>query len=121
MEKTTEKRTAILPIIRLTPSEKIAIDNEFKGAPFPNKSAFLRYKLLNKKYSEYKKMEYEAEIAAGKMVTQLNQLGNNINQIARRLNSQKEENLKKKEVVILASTAKLLLQIKKILTQNIEK
>lgn len=118
MEKTTEKRTAILPIIRLTPSEKIAIDDEFKSAPFPNKSAFLRYKLLNKKYSAYKKLEYEAEIAAGKMVTQLNQLGNNINQIAKRLNSQNADNLKKEELVLVATTAKLLLQIKKILTHN---
>lgn len=120
MHEKKEQRTARLPEIRLTPSEKRAVMDEYKTAHYPNRASFIRAKILDKTYSVYKEKEYEAEIAAGKLMTELNRLGNNINQIAKALNSHKDKKLKKEELLLIGATAKLLLQIKQILSRETE-
>ncbi|MEM6320988.1 MAG: plasmid mobilization relaxosome protein MobC [Bacteroidota bacterium] len=116
MNKKREQRTERLPEIRLTPSEKKAVMEEYKSAKYPNRATFIRAKILDKTYSSYKEKELEAEIAAGKLVTELNQLGNNINQIAKVLNTYKDGKIRQEELLVIGATAKLLLQIKEILT-----
>jgi len=118
MEQTEIKRTARLSEIRLTPAEKNAIMDEYAAAHYPSKSSFIRAKLLDTKYSEYRKKQFEAEIAAGNMITELNRLGNNINQIAKAMNTYKDGKIRKEELQILAINAKLLLAIKKILEEG---
>ncbi len=116
MQEKREKRTEILPYIRLTPSEKKAIIKEYKAAKYPNRAAFVRAKLLDKTKLRYKEKVLDAEIAAGKLVTELNRLGNNINQIAKVLNTYKDGKIRQEELLVIGVTAKLLLQIKQILT-----
>ncbi|MEM1118974.1 MAG: plasmid mobilization relaxosome protein MobC [Bacteroidota bacterium] len=118
MSKKREKRTEILPYIRLTPSEKKAIIAEYKATKYPNRAAYIRAKLLEKTTFRYKEKVLDAEIAAGKLVTELNRLGNNINQIAKVLNTYKDGKMRQEELMTIATTAKLLLQIKQILTQD---
>lgn len=118
MQKEREKRTEILPYIRLTPSEKRTIIAEYEATKYPNRAAYIRAKLLEKTKFKYKEKVLDAEIAAGKLVTELNRLGNNINQIAKVLNTYKDGKMRKEELLIIAATAKLLLQIKQILTRE---
>lgn len=115
MSEKREKRTEILPYIRLTPSEKKEILAEYETAKYPSRAAFVRAKLLEKTTLRYNEKVLDAEIAAGKLVTELNRLGNNINQIAKELNRKKDGKIEQEALLIIAATAKLLLQIKQIL------
>lgn len=47
MQKTTQKRSARLPFVRLTPEEKEQIRKDYLASPFTNQSAYMRYKLLD--------------------------------------------------------------------------
>lgn len=116
MKEKREKRTEILPYLRLTPSEKKAIIAEYNATKYPNRATFIRAKLLEKVIFKRKEKVLDAEIAAGKLVNELNKLGNNVNQIAKALNTYKDGKMSKEELLVLATTAKLLLKIKDILT-----
>lgn len=120
MKKLRLKRTARLPEIRLFESEKTTIEEEFKTSFYTNKSEFIRAKLLDKTYSEYRQKQYEAEIIVGKFLPQLNKMGANINQIAKRLNGENAGKIKKEELLVLVSSIKLMAQVKEILTKNTE-
>ena len=48
-------------------------------------------------------------------MNEVQKLGININQIAKRLNTFKEDSLQKNEIVLVGTTAKLLIRIEKIL------
>ena len=120
MAEKREKRTEILPYIRLTPSEKKAIIAEYKVTKYPNRATFIRAKLLEKTTFRRKEKELDAEIAAGKLVTELNSVGNNINQIAKVLNTYKDGKMSRDQLLVLVSAVKLLSKIKHILTGEVE-
>ena len=120
MQVKKEQRTERLPEIRLTPSEKQAVMEEYNAAHYPNRASFIRAKILDRTFSDYKLKEYEAEIAAGKMMTELSRMGNNINQIAKVLNTYKDGKMRKEELLLVGATAKLLLKIKQILSREAE-
>lgn len=120
MTEKREKRTEILPYIRLTPSEKKAIIAEYKATKYPNRATFIRAKLLEKNTFRRKEKELDAEIAAGKLVTELNRVGNNINQIAKVLNTYKDGKMSRDQLLVLVSAVKLLSKIKHILTGEVE-
>ncbi len=117
MKETEEKRTAILPIIRLKPSEKTAIDTEFEQSFYSNKSEFIRYKLLDKTYSKYRQQRFEATIKAGELLDALGKMGNNINQIAKVLNTYKDGKMKREELLVMVSAIKLIGRVKKIIEE----
>lgn len=116
MEKKREKRTEILPYLRLTPSEKKQIIAEYEVSKYPNRATFIRAKLLEKVIFKRKEKVLDAEIAAGKLVNELNKLGNNVNQIAKVLNTYKDGKMSRDQLLVLVSTVKLLSKIKNILT-----
>ena len=120
MKKSRQKRTERLPEIRLFASEKAAIEQEFKTSFYTNKSEFIRAKLLDKTYSRYRQKQYEAEIIVGKFLPELNKIGANINQVAKRLNAKNDGIIKKEELLVLVSAIKLIAQVKEILTENTE-
>lgn len=120
MKKLRLKRTERLPEIRLFAAEKATIEEEFKTSFYTNKSEFIRAKLLDKTYSTYRQKQYEAEIAVGKFLPQLNKMGANINQIAKRLNAGNDGKIEKEELLVLVSAIKLIAQVKEILTENTE-
>ena len=117
MEETEEKRTIILPTIRLKPSEKTAIDTEFGRSFYSNKSEFLRYKLLDKTYSEYRQKRFEAVIKVGELLDALSKIGNNVNQIAKALNTYKDGKMKREELLVMVSAIKLIGSVKDILEE----
>lgn len=121
MEKKRLKRKERLSEIRLSKSEKEAIETEFNSSFYTNKSEFIRAKLLDKTYSEYRKKQYEAEIVVGKLLPQINKMGANINQIAKQLNAANDGIIKKEELLVIVSAIKLMAQVKEILTENTEK
>lgn len=113
-------RTKLLQKVRLTLHEKLMLDKEFSKSFFAKKADFIRYKLFDKTYSEYRQKQYEAEIAAGALIDELSKLGNNVNQIAKRMNTYKDDSLNKNEVLLIGATAKLLLRIQKTLANDSE-
>ena len=120
MKETEEKRTAILPIIRLKPSEKTAIDTEFERSFYSNKSEFIRYKLLDKTYSKYRQQRFEATIKAGELLDALGKIGNNVNQIAKVLNTYKDGKMRREELLVIVSAIKLIGKVKEILEETPE-
>ena len=120
MDKKKEKMTASIPRLRLTPSDKKIIIAEYKAAKYPNRASYIRAKLLEKVKFKRKEKILDAEIAAGKLVNELNSLGNNINQIAKVLNTYKDGKMSRDQLLVLVATVKLLSKIKNILTGEIE-
>lgn len=120
MEETQEKRTIILPTIRLKPSEKAAIDAGFERSFYSNKSEFLRYKLLDKTYSEYRQKRFEARIKTGELLDALAKIGNNVNQIAKVLNTYKDGKMRREELLVMVSAIKLIGKVKEILEETPE-
>jgi len=110
-----EKRSETLMNVRLTKAEKALLKKEYLESPFGKKADFIRFKLFDTTYSDYRKKQYEAEIAAGLLMNEIQKLGTNINQIAKRLNTFKEDRLQKNEIILIGRTAKLLVRIEKIL------
>ena len=110
-----DRRSETLMNVRLTKEEKALLKQEYSTSPFGKKADFIRFKLFDTKYSEYRRKQYEAEIAAGLLMNEVQKLGTNMNQIAKRLNTFKEDNLQKNEIVLVGTTAKLLIRIEKIL------
>ena len=120
MEETEEKRTIILSTIRLKSSEKAAIDAEFEQSFYSNKSEFLRYKLLDKTYSKYRQQRFEATIKAGELLDALGKIGNNVNQIAKVLNTYKDGKMRREELLVMVSAIKLIGKVKEILEETPE-
>jgi len=120
MDKKKEKMTASFPRLRLTPSDRATIMAEYKATKYPNRAAYIRAKLLEKVQFKRKEKILDAEIAAGKLVNELNSLGNNINQIAKVLNTYKDGKMSRDQLLVLVATVKLLSKIKNILTGETE-
>jgi len=105
-----EKRSETLMNVRLTKAEKALLKKEYLESPFGKKADFIRFKLFDTTYSDYRKKQYE-----GLLMNEIQKLGTNINQIAKRLNTFKEDRLQKNEIILIGRTAKLLVRIEKIL------
>ena len=116
MKEIPKRRSARLPEIRLYPEEKAAIESEFSDSFYSNKSEFIRYKLLDKRYSKYRQQRFEATIKAGELLDALGKIGNNVNQVAKVLNTYKDGKMSRDQLLVLVSTVKLLSKIKNILT-----
>ncbi len=110
-----ERRTETLMNVRLTKEEKARLFKEFSKSHFSKQATFIRFKLFETKYTDYRRKQYEAEIAAGKLINEVQKLGVNINQIAKRLNTYKDDDVHKSELLLVGATAKLLLRIENIL------
>ena len=120
MEETPKRRSARLPEIRLYPEEKAAIELEFSTSFYSNKSEFIRYKLLDKTYSKYRQQRFEATIKAGELLDALGKIGNNVNQIAKVLNTYKDGKMRREELLVLVSAIKLIGKVKEILEETSE-
>ena len=110
-----DRRSEQLINVSLTKEEKALLNKEYSKSPFGKKADFIRFKLFDTTYSDYRKKQYEAEISAGLLMNEVHKLGININQIAKRLNTFKEDSLQKNEIFLVGTTAKLLIRIEKIL------
>ena len=120
MEELPKRRSARLPEIRLYPEEKAAIEMEFNASFYSNKSEFIRYKLLDKTYSKYRQQRFEATIKAGELLDALGKIGNNVNQIAKVLNTYKDGKMRREELLVMVSAIKLIGKVKDILEETPE-
>ena len=93
MNKKKEKRSEKLYRIRLTPSEKSALLVEYKDAFQPTFAEFVRHKLLSKEISAAHQRKFEAYIKIGNLRQELNAIGVNVNQIAKRMNTYDEQGI----------------------------
>lgn len=111
-------RTEKLYQVRLTPKEKQELEDEFSASFFPYRSELLRYKLLGKTYCPIKAKQFERVIAAGEFLEELNQKGNEVNQIAKRMNTYKDGKIMRQELLTLVDVVKLLGKIEDVLTDK---
>ena len=84
---------------------------------YNNKSEFIRYKLLDKTYSKYRQQRFEATIKAGELLDALGKIGNNVNQIAKVLNTYKDGKMRREELLVMVSAIKLIGKVKAILEE----
>ena len=75
--------------IRLTEMEYLLLEGEFQSAPFSTKSQFIRAKLFSKNISKQHQNRHQAFLAAAKMNTEINKIGNNFNQLVHGINTYK--------------------------------
>ncbi|MFK7980901.1 MAG: plasmid mobilization relaxosome protein MobC [Saprospiraceae bacterium] len=120
MKEIPKRRSARLPEIRLYPEEKAAIETEFEQSFYSNKSEFIRYKLLDKTYSKYRQQRFEAIIKAGELLDDLGKIGNNVNQVAKVLNTYKDGKMRREELLVMVSAIKLIGKVKEILEETPE-
>jgi len=90
MNKYGEKKTAILAGMRITESEKLALQKAYKESNYFSMSAYIRHKLLDEQELSEKDIAVikvaDQEIAAGSYLPELGEMGNKVNQIAKRMN-----------------------------------
>ena len=115
MSKKREKRSEKLYRIRLTPSEKSALLLEYKDAFQPTFAEFIRHKLLSKEISVAHQRKFEAYIKIGNLRQELNAIGVNVNQIAKRMNTYDEAGIISNDRKMLAKLRERLELINTIL------
>jgi len=71
MQKTTPKRSARLPFVRLTQEEKEQFENDYLASSFTSKSAYLRYKLLESEDAGISNKELEEVLLLGSFVDEM--------------------------------------------------
>lgn len=120
MRKSKEKKTAILSGIRATESEKLALQKAYREANYFSLAAYMRHKLLDEEELTEEDIAVikvaDREIAAGNYLPELRQMGNKVNQIAKRMNTFKDGIMLNEELLTLVESVKLLLKVKKTLT-----
>jgi hypothetical protein len=115
MKEKRKVRTEKLYQVRLTPNEKEELEEEFLTSFFPSRSELFRYKLLNKTYCPVKEKQFEKIVMVGGFSEELNQIGDKINQIAKRMNTYKDGKIMKQELLTLVEMIKILGKFKDIL------
>jgi hypothetical protein len=120
MNKSGEKKTENLGGIRLTKSEKLALQKAYREKNYFSLSAYMRHRLLDEQELSEKDIAVikvaDQEIATGNYLPELGQMGDKVNQIAKRMNTFKDGVMLHEELLTLVESVKLLLKIKKTLT-----
>ena len=111
------KRTLFLPSVRITPAELSILREEFKGSFQASFSDFVRHKLMSKKISEAHQRKFDAYIKIGNLRQELNSIGVNINQIAKRMNTYDEKGIIGSDRKMLAALREQLALINTILNR----
>ena len=120
MNKPREKKTEILGGIRVTESENLAIQKAYREENYFSLAAYMRHKLLDDQELSEEDIAVikvaDQEIATGNYLPELGQMGDKVNQIAKRMNTFKDGVMLHEELLTLVESVKLLLKIKKTLT-----
>jgi len=118
MRKNRKRRTEKLYQVRLTLREKQELEEEFAASFFPSRSELFRYKLFSKTYCPVKEKQFEKVIKAGGFSEELEQIGNKVNQIAKRMNTYKDGKIMEQELLTLVDMIKLIGNMKSVLTKE---
>jgi len=98
-----EKRTTVLPVIRVSPSEKKAIKEAFLSSSFPSQSAFIRYKVLTTAEKKDSSVALKEELRKADLLDSLQKIEATILQITKLRNLKKEKEADRKELLLYAS------------------
>ena len=117
MNKQRENRTTYIPRIRLTSEEKLRVMEEYQNTYHPSLAAYVREKLLCTKITSFYKKKIETLQELGQFRTDLVRIGNNINQIAKALNTYKYDTVTKEDRETLLQLLQMLEKIFAILNK----
>ncbi len=119
MNKFREKRTENLGILHVTKSEKLELQKAYREANYFSLSAYMRHRLLDEQELSEEDIAVikraDQEVAAGNYVPELGQMGDKVNQIAKRMNTFKDGIMHREELLTLVDLIKLLSKVKKTL------
>jgi Bacterial mobilisation protein (MobC). len=118
MKKQKKNKTATIPKIRITAAEKARIMEEFGNTYHSSLSAYVREKVLAKEITNYHKKKIDTLRELAQFRNELIRTGNNINQIARMVNTYKDGNLTAEQHKVLRQLlgpyAQIMLTLDKI-------
>lgn len=119
MNKFREKRTENLGVLHVTKSEKLELQKAYREANYFSLSAYMRHRLLDEQELSEEDIAVikraDQEVAAGNYVPELGQMGDKVNQIAKRMNTFKDGIMHREELLTLVDLIKLLSKVKKTL------
>ena len=118
MREKRKRRTEKLYQVRLTLREKQELEEEFAASFFPFRSELFRYKLFSKTYCPVKEKQFEKIIKAGDFLEELEQVGNKINLIAKRMNTYKDGKIMEQELLTLVDMIRLIGNMKEVLIKE---
>ena len=110
-EITSKNRTEYIPRIRLTQSEKSLLLEAFEQSYHSSIAAFVREKLFEKEVNNFQKLKIDALLELGQFQTELSRVGNNINQVAKALNTYKQGEMRLTERQMMQEIIPLFHQI----------
>jgi len=118
MHKVKEKRSTVLPVVRVSPSEKEAIKQAYLSSSFSNQSSFIRATLLEMTPNLEAEKRLQEELLSGKIYEEVDKMEARILQMVQEIKVKEGGKLDKKK---LFPHAKLMQSIKIIKEQLNEK
>jgi len=118
MEKTTTKRNARLPFVRITSAEKEQIKKDYLASPFTSQSAYLRYKLLGLGDAKTAKKEMEVVLLMGIVADEMKGLSEQIIQLVRLRKAETSDQVSPEEAYHLSKMIKSIQEINTQFNKN---
>lgn len=118
MQQTKEKRTAVLPVIRVSPNEKEAIKNAFLNSPYANQSAFIRSRLLQDPRLNDAEKRLQEELLFGEIYTAIEKIEGQIQQIVAEKKRTQGDQIDRLVLLPFAKVIQWTKKIKELITQN---
>lgn len=109
--KQIPNRSEQIPTIRLTPLEKEQLMEEYNKTYHSSIAAFVREKIFAKEITAYHKKKIDLLLQLTTFRKELNQLGNNVNQIAKVVNTYKNGKLQTDETILLEELLRELVAV----------
>ena len=106
MKQKKQNRSAVLPLVRVTPTEKKEIQEAYLASPFPNQSAFIRAKLLDTAHELDTVEAFGEVILMGKITDLLNAIGGKIVKIVKLRKEESTIKMDKKETELFTDILK---------------
>jgi len=118
MRKKQEKRTMILPVVRISSSEKKAIKKAYQASSFPSQSAFIRHKIFSNGTVKDSSEALQEELRKADALDELRKMEAVILEMVKLRKLKKERASDKKELLLYASLIKMNRNIQSQLTLN---
>ncbi len=106
-----KNKTEYIPRVRLTKSEKRRLMEEYEKSYHRSLAAFVREKLFMEECNLSQKERIETLRGLGQFQTELSRLGNNVNQVAKALNTYKQGEMRPEELRVMQELIPLFNQI----------
>jgi len=107
--------TESIPMTRISPAMKVQLLRELQSSHHRTMAALVREKLANTQITEHQRKKVDALVKVGEFRSDLNRIGNNVNQIAKVINTYKNGQLFNEEVIMLEELLRELARINEFL------